>query len=315
MGNFLVLSNFQNLYQKLIAMKTNLLLLFLLGWLGIAFGQENSSRLYVITATRNDLSLKQKKSVTYEKWSQKDIDSVKQVYKDSKVVKISEEVTFNGEKQTVMRDIIVDDNFYKSLTIIKEVDADWDFFGYVKFDGNKVYVSRKRFNNKRGDDVYYFKLKNGDKLRLPFIDGTVSVFTIPFKYRFKQPNVSEEFSSASLNINVLAGVSFGRTTFMYRENVDCKTNNSKFTVGIFGGSSIVELTSSNTSAADEPLAEGVKITKGLASIGLGAAYSFNKISLGGFLGWDYAIGNDSEKWNYNKKPWIGIAIGYSLFNL
>jgi len=63
------------------------------------------------------------------------------------------------------------------------------------------------------------------------------------------------------------------------------------------------------------LSEDVKITKGLASIGFGLAYSYNKINIGGFVGWDYAIGLDSEKWNYNKQPWIGIAIGYSLFNL
>lgn len=294
-------------------MKTKILMF--LFWAGLAYGQENSSKVYFITSKKNNLYLKQKKTIPYDDWTQKQLDSVKNRYKDTKVVKVSEQTYINGEKQNVIRDVTVDDAFFKSLDMKSEVNVDLDFVGYAKFTDDKVYVSRKRFNDLRGDDVYYFKLKNGDKLRLPFVDGTVSVFTIPFKYRFRQPDVSEEFSTASLNINVLAGISFGRTTFMYRDQVDCKTNNSKVTVGLFVGSSMVDLNSSNTSAADEPLAEGVKITKGLASIGLGAAYSFNKISVGGFLGWDYAIGNDSEKWNYNKKPWIGFAIGYSLFNL
>lgn len=282
---------------------------------GMAFGQENSSKVYFIVSSKKNMQLKRSTVLRYDKWSQQQLDSVKDIYKNSNTVKISEKVTINGEEQTVTRDMAINDNFYKSLVIKKEVDTDIDFFGYAKFVDDRVYVTKKRFSALRGDDVFYFKLKNGDRLKLPFIEGTVSIFTIPFKYRFKQPNISEEFSSASLNLNVLMGVSFGQTTFMFRDKVDCKTNNSKVTIGFFLGSSMVELNRSNTSAAEEPLMDDVKITKGLASIGIGTAYSFNKISVGGFLGWDYAIGNDSEKWNYNKKPWIGIAIGYSLFNL
>lgn len=296
-------------------MKTKILLLLLSSWMGIALAQENSSKVYFIISSNKNMHLKQNTLLSYDKWSKQQLDSVKNTYKNNKTVKISEKININGEEQTITRDIAVDDNFYKGLVIEKERNVDLDFVGYAKFIDNKVYITKKRFNNLRGDDVFYFKLQNGDKLKLPFFEGTVSIFTIPFKYRFKQPKVSEEFSSASLNLNVLAGISFGRTTFMYRDKVDCKTNNSKVTIGFFLGSSMVELNKSNTSAAEEPLMDDVTITKGLASIGIGAAYSFNKISVGGFLGWDYAIGNDSEKWNYNKKPWIGIAIGYSLFNL
>lgn len=284
-------------------------------FVSVAFGQEISNKVYFIVSSKNNMHLKKNNVLSYDKWSKQQLDSVKNVYKNNKVIKISEKVNINGEDHTITRDVIIDENFYKSLVIEKETNADLDFIGYAKFIDNKVYVTKKRFNNSRGDDVFYFKLQNGDRLKLPFIEGTVSIFTIPFKYRFKQPKVSEEFSSASLNLNVLAGISFGRTTFMYRDKVDCKTNNSKITIGFFLGSSMVELNKSNTSSAEEPLMDDVTITKGLASIGIGAAYSFNKISVGGFLGWDYAIGNDSEKWNYNKKPWIGIALGYSLFNL
>ncbi|MDF2552742.1 MAG: hypothetical protein K0R77_2017 [Chryseobacterium sp.] len=166
-------------------MKTKFLLIFLLGFAGMIFGQENSSRIYFIVSKKEELNLKQKNSLKYDKWSTKQLDSVKDVYKNNKTVKATEQITVNGEKQNVTRDIIVDDNFFKMLVIKKEINVDSDFWGYVKFVDDKVYVSRKRFNEVLGDDVYYYKLKNGDKIRLPFIDGTVSVFTIPFKYRFK----------------------------------------------------------------------------------------------------------------------------------
>ena len=93
-----------------------------------------------------------------------------------------------------------------------------------------------------------------------------------------------------------------------------RSNTWKITGGLLFGASTVVLNQSNTSNDAFPLDKDSNITKGLGSIGIGVGFAFNKINFGVFAGSDYAIGDDSEKWNYNKKPWLGIAIGYSLLN-
>lgn len=137
--------------------------------------------------------------------------------------------------------------------------------------------------------------------------------TVPLKYRFrdKPKNITEEFS-VSANANLFLGFSMGKTSFHYREKVDNLSNTWKFTFGGFFGASSVKLNASNTSASSSPLTS--EQTKGAATLGLGIGFTFNKINIGSFLGIDYAFGDDANKWNYNKKPWLGVAIGYSLFN-
>lgn len=297
-------------------MKTKILLLLLLVWAGIVSGQENFKRTYFIPTKVGEIVLKKNQSLKFADWKKEDIDSIKKIYPQGTLINISEETEIKGKTHTLTRDVKIDENFYQDLTIKKSEKANGGFFGYVKFDENRIIVNRNLSeNDKNENSIYYYELKNRDNVGLYFIEGTFSAFTIPIKYRFKQPNVSEEFSAAALNANLFVGVSVGKTKFFYRDKVGSITNNHKLTLGAFLGSSVVELNRNNTSAAEIPLSEDVKIMKGLASIGFGLAYSYNKVNIGGFLGWDYAIGLDSEKWNYNKKPWIGIAVGYSLFNL
>lgn len=296
-------------------MKTKLIILLLLGWAGIVFGQESFKRVYYIPATKGELCLKREVVIKYHEWTEKQRDSMENIYKKGSVINITEEIPIDGKIQTLIRTVRIDKTFYNTLSLKKVVRVDSSFWGYIKFDEDRVIVNKNRLKSKKTHSIYYYTLENRDQMTLNFIEGTVSAFTIPFKYRFKQPGVSEEFSTASLNANLFGGISIGKTSFFYRDKVGSITNNHKLTLGIFVGSSVVELNSNNTSGAEVPLADDKKIIKGLASVGLGIAYSYNKINFGGFLGWDYAIGNEAEKWNYNKKPWIGIAIGYSLFNL
>jgi hypothetical protein len=138
--------------------------------------------------------------------------------------------------------------------------------------------------------------------------------TLPIKYRFKGKDGLKEDFSASINGNILFGYSIGRTSFFYQEKVGNKSNTLKLTCGLLLGASTVTLNSSNTSKAAVPIVEDVEIVKGLATIGYGVSFSYNKINLGVFSGYDYAIGEEASKWNYNKKPWLGIAVGYLLFN-
>lgn len=187
--------------------------------------------------------------------------------------------------------------------------------GYVMFDEDKVWVNPNLSGDFEDQGLYYYQLSNRQSIKLQFDEWTVSAFTIPIKYRFKDKSsqISEEFTSG-VNANVFAGKAWGRARFHHRKKVGNITNVSKFVFGVLLGTSTVTLDKNNTSAANDPITDDTKITKGLASAGLGLGGSFNKINVGFFYGYDIAIGQYASKWNYNKKPWLGLAVGYSILS-
>ena len=189
---------------------------------------------------------------------------------------------------------------------------------FVKFPDDKNHIIINPFLSKKDtiNSTYYIKLKNRQKEWLPFTEFTVSSLTIPLKYRFreKSKDISEEFTSA-FNLNFFLGYSYGNTSFMFRDKVGNKSNTWKISGGLIFGASTLKLNSSNTSSADKPIESGNTIDQGLFSFGLGTTYSFNKLNFGVFYGWDYSLGEASDKWNYNGFPWLGIGVGYSLFKI
>ncbi|WP_179348759.1 hypothetical protein [Winogradskyella pacifica] len=209
--------------------------------------------------------------------------------------------------------------------------------GFVKFtDSGKIIVNPYLTANEVKDstgkksyvrDIYSYQLKNRQKAKLWFNEITISTVTIPLKYRPRiavdnDPNppnedeamareyIPEDFSS-SFNVNLFLGVSIGQTSFFYRKDVGNITNTWKVTAGFFIGASTVKLNKTNTDFSSNKL--DTEVTKGLASLGFGLTYSFNKINVGAFYGFDYALGSDVDLWNYNKEPWIGVGLGLNLF--
>ena len=235
----------------------------------------------------------------------------KEKYIENTLINYTSEEIINGEKVILNNSIFIDSDFYKkqTKTIPKEV-LNNNFShkkGHVKMVGDKLYI-----NQVESKKVYFYKLISGQEFRLSFSEWTVSALTIPIKYRFKQkalPKDIEEDFASSININMFIGRSFGKTNFMYRKKVDNKINTWKLSGGLIIGTSTITLTSNNTSASNNPINENDTFNKGLLSIGFGGAYSFNAINFGFFYGWDYGIGESANSWNYNKKPWLGLAIG------
>ncbi|MFC4096739.1 hypothetical protein [Euzebyella saccharophila] len=193
-------------------------------------------------------------------------------------------------------------------------------YSYVKFSKDSIIVNPWLVKDEKGElirDVYYYKLENRQKVYLNFSEITLSGLTIPLKYRFRDKNdlLKEQFN-ASFNANVFIGYTFyGRRSFFYRKDVGNKSNNFKVTAGTFVGASTIKLNNSNTNLANEPIMEDTEITEGLASYGFGVNFSFNKLNFGVFTGWDKSVGENADKWNYNNRAWLGLAIGYSLLKI
>lgn len=310
----------------------NILILFVIFSIN-GYGQNSFLKRYYVKIVKHNDSIVKKlnKEITipYKKLGKKEQydfkESLENKFKGIKTITYTINDTIFGKivPRTVTKQI--NDEFIINQSLKKKVDTiDFHkakasvFFGT---DDNKLYINtwaikkKKSERYKKHKEVYFYELKNYEKVNLYFVEGNVSTFVIPIKYRNNDDDkqLKEEFSS-SFNANLFIGISAGMTSFTHRKKVKNKINTSKLTLGLFLGTSTVTLDKGNTSLADQPLIDDTKIVKGLGSFGFGLTYSFNKLNLGVFNGRDYSIGKYASKWNYNKKPWWGIGIGYSIFD-
>jgi hypothetical protein len=293
-------------------MKTKILLVFLL-WAGAVSGQEEFKKHYLIPNNPvNRYTLKKEVQRKYE-----DLDENAKEYKIGEKIKLVQKVNISGKELEVVKDVMVDEDFLKTLTKPEVVDANLNYTAkaMVAISKDKLIVNPYLSKNNTVDNntVYFYKLKNRQSIKLWTKNWTVNAITIPVKYRFKGKNALQEDFSTGINGNVFVGYSFGQTNFLYQEEVGTKENTWKITGGILLGASSAKLNKSNTNLSDTPILDDSEFTKGLGSIAFGFTYSYNSINFGVFLGFDYAIGQDAEIWNHNKKPWLGIGVGYKIF--
>ncbi|BAO77067.1 porin [Winogradskyella sp. PG-2] len=281
------------------------------------YAQDTYKRTYYVPKSKLKY-LKVKKKVKFSDLDSVKQDSIKNRFKDYKKIEYTTSEIINGKSVEVKKVELVNDDFFvkQKYLIAESPNRNEVIKAFIKFPDDKNEIIINPFLNKKDtiNSTYYITLKNRQKLWLPFTEFTISSLTIPLKYRFKDEanNVSEDFTSG-INLNFLLGFSYGNSSFMFRDKVGNKSNSWKLTGGIILGASTVELNSSNTSSANIPIESGNTINQGLFSFGFGATYAFNKFNFGVFYGWDYSLGEASEKWNYDKLPWLGIGVGYSLF--
>lgn len=306
-------------------MKQILILCFLTAIATATFAQETFRKRYFIPNYRvmegkDTVYLKADTTINFSNLTDIEKEKLRNQFKDVTVITKSEDVIIGTEKTTITKSIKVDEVFYNSLSAKTEKNILTPHLkGYVKFEEDgTLLVNRHLIRD--SNQTYtrfptaYFKLKNRQVIRLWYDEFSVSALVVPIKLRSGKGNLDEEISTA-INGNVLLGYSFGKTSFFYRDKVGNKSNTWKITVGIIGGASSVVLNKSNTTLSGNPITDGSEITKGLVSVGGGVAFSFNKINFGVFRGVDYAKGDQASRWNYNKKPWWGFAVGYSLLSL
>jgi hypothetical protein len=134
--------------------------------------------------------------------------------------------------------------------------------------------------------------------------------TIPFKYRPKQKDLPNQFTT-----NLNGAFYFGRRTDYYKINY-IKTPLNKFSRDIkhyafsFGVFSGLGATSMNPSVTQDKISkeyEGLVWSKGLAGI-----IGINSFTLGIALGFDSLLDENRKDWIYEQKMWYGLAFGLNL---
>jgi len=75
-----------------------------------------------------------------------------------------------------------------------------------------------------------------------------------------------------------------------------------------GGLSVVNVPLNNASTAPA----GTATSTAAVSLSGGVMFQYAKFQMGVFIGWDFA-GDHAYQFSYQGKPWLGFAIGLSLF--
>ena len=258
-----------------------------------------------------------------------------------------------GNEVVVTKEIIDDASKLKILkeTIGMKVPVVPDFIengGYKEFKGNvlfekdKLYVNIWNYITKNKVDTdnipknkvtgqpfeddkkeNYYKLIDGQTVKLKFCERTLTSLTIPLKYRFGNEeelssngmpitNTIDETFSTDFNLAFFYGWSTGNTRFNRRVKVKNKTITNKHSFGFIVGTGAEKLSLANT--------DGTKIEAdikdkmiGFLTLGGGYVRTLNKFGFGVFAGWDIGVGEISKTWDYDKRLWVGVGIGYDLF--
>lgn len=176
----------------------------------------------------------------------------------------------------------------------------WNF-GEIKPTDNQSQPFTKAgvtsYISEESDGKYFLmSLDDFNKMTTSYFGSKHSVVwgfsTIPIKLRFENENADFNFETG-FTLGVNAGYEY---SFRGRKE--------QALAGLIGfGVSTVQLFTSG----EEPS------TSGAFTPSLGILYSYDVFQIGLFTGIDVLGGTAGKSWGYNKKPWIGIGMGFTIF--
>jgi|CXWL01.1.fsa_nt_gi hypothetical protein len=140
------------------------------------------------------------------------------------------------------------------------------------------------------------------KLRLTKNSFTIGLVNLPIKMRFG--GNEKENGNYSRNFLLTSDVSLGLSLGYKRKW------NDDWGINFLGGISLssIEVDSSTTKGYAKSASNISSLT---GHVGL--LLENNNFQFGVFTGIDFLTGEVGRNWAYRKKPWLGIAIGFSLF--
>lgn len=174
----------------------------------------------------------------------------------------------------------------------------------------KKYIFMKRNVELKEGKAY--TINDFDFVGSPFYWKPVplSLTTIPFKVRPHMVSQGVEFNtSASSGIT---NIGFNLDLIQYQMDryfTSGRRSLHKFSLGLYAGPAVEELSSTTTHGA---IAKDLTSKQLFISTAITLSYSYNDISFTFVpLGWDFATSSIGKQWVYNKARWWGFGIGIS----
>lgn len=134
----------------------------------------------------------------------------------------------------------------------------------------------------------------------PKTDFTWGVMTLPIKLRFGNGKDRQFSFEEKLNLGFVAGI---------RKQIESTLPQSVNFIGGFGISN-VRTDSLSQKSGKSPAGTSA----GAFSFNVGVLYAYDNFQIGAFVGADYIPGSLGRDWKYQGRPWVGLAIGISLFS-
>lgn len=172
-------------------------------------------------------------------------------------------------------------------------------YGQTEFSKSNPQKYPKESNTRHPDSPSLYK----NSIDIDFL-------TIPFKYRPKQKDVPNQFTT-SMNGAIYFGKRLDAYKVVYTKNplnqYQRCIKHYAFSLGIFTG---LGATTMNPSVTEEKITkeyDGLVWSKGLAGI-----IGVNNFTVGIAVGFDDLLDENREKWIYQQKMWYGLAFGLNL---
>lgn len=156
--------------------------------------------------------------------------------------------------------------------------AKYNQLAYIDSWGNNMqfYIPLKEFND------------NCESIFPRTLGFTWGFLTLPIKMRFGNSNKKFTFEE-KINFGLSFGIKLQMPTTVYTAH--------NLLIGVSVAN--VKLTENESAAA--------------LSFSGGYMYQYDKFQIGAFVGFDFIGGDQSKQFDFQGKPWLGLAIGVSLF--
>ncbi|EDP97118.1 hypothetical protein U8527_02190 [Kordia algicida OT-1] len=246
------------------------------------------------------------------------IDSTKTINYTTKNYKVPKGVKFSVDEIKGEYALITFWNFSDSE--LKDSHTRFDGKGTLKMEKVTEILKRKR-NRLRNQDIdaklnleykyigywanylqFKMKLTDLNDKTIEYYSAsnnfTYGVMTLPIKVRFGNGN--ERFFNLEENLNL--GFTFG-----YQRQLPSRVKQS---INFLGGVGISRVTFNEDTI---PNATTEEETAAALMLNIGCLYQYETFQVGAFFGTDLIPRSVGKSWAFQGKPWLGIAIGVSLF--
>lgn len=162
------------------------------------------------------------------------------------------------------------------------------------------------------NQLVYIPIPVNEEIRLTHLHTKWSAITIPFSIR---PAINNRLKSQVTN-EFKVGTAFSLNhdwEFYKNRRIDIKSRTYGLSLGLGFGLGRVKLDEGSTRLSGANYSNEEEGLIFFITPGLGLNIRGFKVL--GFYGWDIGLTQNTTDWNYNKRPYIGIGLGFDFWTL
>jgi hypothetical protein len=216
---------------------------------------------------------------------------------------------------TIQRKLEKDSIIVSKKDSILKINSPWklEHVKHTAAEPDKVFLNPITFVRDKKVDfntIAYIPLPAGEKLVLTHLHTKWSAITIPFSIR---PAIKGRLNSqvtSEFKIGTAFSLNHDWEVFKNRR-MDVKKNTYGFAVGMGFGLGRVTLNKSSTRLSDtnyDVEEEGLVLF-----LTPGAGINIRGFKVLFFYGWDIGLTKNTKDWDYNRRPYIGIGLGFDFW--